>query len=137
MSFLNSINVSSSGLTAERIRMDLISQNITNANTTRTEEGGPYKRKTLVVSENKFSDILNSKLSGVKVDKIAEDNTGFTKVHDPSNPDADEDGYVMMPNVNIVEEMVNMITASRAYEANITAMNTTKSMALKAINIGK
>ncbi len=156
MSFFDSMNISSSGLTAQRLRMDLISQNIANATTSRTANGTPYRRKTLLFEEKQksFSDILNSKMratitgsadgftgedtgSGVRVTKIIEDQTDFKKVYDPGHPDADEDGYVSMPNVDVVTEMVNMISASRTYEANITAMNTSKSMAVKALDIGK
>ncbi|HBY20697.1 MAG: flagellar basal body rod protein FlgC [Clostridiales bacterium GWE2_32_10] len=159
MSFFSSMDVSSSGLTAQRLRMDLISQNIANADTTRTEEGTPYRRKTLTFEEKKrsFSDVFNSKMrsivgnaqddsnedsgesigAGVKVGKIVEDQSPFKKVYDPGNPEADSDGYVSMPNVDIVQEMVNMISASRTYEANVTSMNTSKSMAMKALEIGR
>lgn len=147
MSFFNSMNISASGLTAQRLRMDIISQNIANVNTTRTEDGTPYKRKTVLIEERKdarsFSDFLSDSLnsyhsgSGVRVVKVAEDHRAFTKVYEPGHPDADEEGYVSMPNVNIVEEMVNMISASRSYEANVTAVNTAKGMAMKALEISK
>ncbi|MCT4613046.1 MAG: flagellar basal body rod protein FlgC [Clostridia bacterium] len=142
MSFMSSLDVSSSGLYAERLRMDVISENIAKANVTRTADGTPYKKKSVLFAEDKsgnFGNILNGKLdelNGVKVDGIVEDKN-FKKVYDPKHPDADDDGYVLMPNVDVLEEMVNMMTASRAYEANITAMNATKSMAMKALNIGK
>ena len=146
MSFLNSIDVSASGLTAQRLRLDIISQNIANVNTTRTEDGGPYRRKAVIFEEKRekhpFADILsNSRKAqgngGVRVSRIEEDNTPFTLQYDPAHPDANEDGYVSMPNVNIVSEMVNMISASRSYEANVTAMNAMKSMAVKALEIGR
>lgn len=147
MGFFNSIDISASGLTAQRLRMDTISQNIANAETTKTENGTPYRRKVVMMQERggkPFSDFLKNASStdggtgsGVRVTKIAEDNSPLKKVYDPSNPDADKEGYVSMPNVDIVTEMVNMISASRSYEANITALNTTKSMALKALEIGK
>lgn len=145
MSFFNSMNTSASGLTAQRLRMDTISQNIANVNTSKTENGGPYKRKVVVFeqSSNNFQSHLNhfmnktSPTGGVKVSKIVEDSKPLNKVYDPSHPDAGEDGYVLMPNVNIIEEMVNMISANRSYEANVTALNSSKSMASKALEIGR
>lgn len=146
MAFLNSINVSASGLTAEKLRMDVISRNIANVNTTRTADGTPYRRQVVVFREAEkqmpFSEYLSDasrKLigSGVKVVGIKEDKTPFKSVYDPGHPDADEQGYVKMPNVDVMTEMVNMISASRAYEANITAINSTKSMAMKALEIGR
>jgi len=133
------MNISSSGLNVERARMDLISQNIANANTTRTEDGGPYKRQSLLIREGKgsFQNVLNDKLSGVEIEKVTEDNSDFKRVFKPNHPDADDDGYVLMPNVDVVTEMVNMISASRGYEANITAFNASKNMALKALSIGR
>ncbi|QEK12282.1 flagellar basal body rod protein FlgC [Crassaminicella thermophila] len=145
MSIFNSINVSASGLTAERLRMDIISKNIANANTTRTSNGTPYRRQVPIFKQANanFSQILEnvkrrSKIGGgVEVVAIEEDKTPFKKVYDPGHPDADKDGYVQMPNVDIVSEMINMISATRAYEANVTAMNATKSMAMKALEIGR
>lgn len=146
MSFFNSINISASGLTAERLRMDVISKNIANVNTTRTANGTPYRRQVVVFQEGEkqapFSQYLNDASkqfmgSGVKAVAIAEDQTPFKMVYDPGHPDADEKGYVKMPNVDIMTEMVNMISSSRAYEANVTAINSTKSMAMKALEIGK
>jgi len=146
MGFYKSLDISASALTAQRLRMDIISQNIANSNTTRTEDGTPYRRKTVVFEErtgDSFSTYLSkasddlSVGSGVRVSGIVEDPTPFKRVYDPGNPDADEEGYVEMPNVDTVTEMVNMISASRAYEANVTAINTVKSMALKALDIGK
>lgn len=146
MSFFRSFNISASGLTAQRLRMDVIAQNIANVNTTRTEDGTPYRRKTVVFQERgdvPFSQYL-SKASkeqytsggGVKVSAIVDDPSPFKQVYDPSHPDADENGIVEMPNVDIVTEMVNMISATRAYEANVTALNASKSMASKALEIG-
>ena len=147
MSIFSAFNINSSGLTAQRYRMDIISQNIANANTTRTADGTPYRRKVVTFAEKNshtpFSRVLNSardKYSGdgVKVDGVFEDTqTDMTMVYDPSHPDADENGYVMYPNVNIITEMTNMIDASRAYEANSTAFNATKAMAMKGVEIGK
>lgn len=145
MSFFNSMNISASGLTAQRLRMDIISQNVANANTTRTENGTPYRRKVLQISEAppSFGEVFNQQLSklntasGVKATAIVDDERPFVKVYEPGHPDADKEGYVNMPNVNIIEEMTNMISASRAYEANVTVMNGTKNMAMKALEIGK
>lgn len=137
------MRISASGLAAERLRMDVISNNIANIETTRTENGGPYKRKIVTFKENLERQIesinsnSNIKYTGVKVDKIIEDNSPFKKVYNPNHPDADKDGYVLMPNVNILNEMVDLITATRAFEANVTALNSQKQMALKALEIGK
>lgn len=146
MGFLDSINISASALTAEKLRMDIISKNIANANTTRTANGTPYRRQVVVFdgSQNNvpFSQYLNDASksmigTGVKVKGIVEDKSPFKMQYDPGNPDADENGYVKMPNVDVMTEMVNMITASRAYEANVTAINSAKSMAMKALEIGR
>lgn len=148
MAFLNSLDISGSALTAERLRMDIISENIANAETTRTAGGGPYKRKMVVFqsADNNptFKDTLQSELSGenpsakgVKVAGIVEDQTQSTPVYDPNNPDADKNGYVQMPNVNMVKETVDMMAATRAYSANITSLNAVKNMASKALEIGK
>lgn len=145
MSAFGAMDISASGMTAQRIRTDIISQNIANVNTTRDENGQAYRRKTVVFQE-KPSDSFNDYLSvatssignGVKVSQIVEDyDTEMTMVYDPSHPDANEDGYVEYPNVNTVTEMTNLIDASRAYEANITAFNATKSMTTQALQIGK
>lgn len=147
MSFFDAMNINASGLTAQRLRMDVISENIANVNTTRTAEGGPYQRKTVVFqeipNEIQFSGVFGEAVrrvyqgGGVRVSKIAEDDALGNLTYDPSHPDANEEGYVRMPNVNIVEEMVNMISASRSYEANITAMNTTKAMINKTLELGR
>lgn len=148
MGLFNSFNISASALTAQRLRMDIISQNIANVNTTRTEDGTPYRRKTVVFQEKEadvpFSQYLSEQSrgliqagGGVRVTGIVEDPTPFKEVYDPSHPDADENGIVRMPNVEVVTEMVNMISATRAYEANVTALNASKSMALKALEIGR
>lgn len=143
MGMFDAIDAAASGLTAERLRMDVISNNIANANTTRTAEGGPYRRQIVLFeprSGQSFSQVLEKELEpglGVKVSGIAKDNSPTRRVYDPNHPDADRTGYVEMPNVNIVSEMVDMITATRAYEANVTAVNAAKSMALKALEIGK
>ena len=126
--------------------MDLISENIANANVTRTASGTPYRRKVAVFraqESNSFEQLLTAASgrtasgNGVEVAGIAEDQSPFKKEYNPNHPDADTDGYVSLPNVEVVNEMINLISASRAYEANITAVNTTKSMAMKALEIGK
>ena len=145
MSAFGAMDISASGMTAQRIRTDIISQNIANVNTTRDENGEAYRRKTVVFQEkpsNSFNNYLSVATSsignGVKVSQIVEDyDTEMTMVYDPSHPDANEDGYVEYPNVNTVTEMTNLIDASRAYEANITAFNATKSMTTQALQIGK
>lgn len=141
--FLRSIDISSSGLTAERMRMDTISNNIANANVTRTEDGGPYKRQMPVFSVRNVnarffaSKSLNDSIpSGVSVVGIEQDDSEPRVVYDPAHPDANAEGYVAYPNVNVVREMVDMITCSRAYEANVTAMNSAKNMMLRALEIG-
>ena len=145
MSVLGGMNISASGMSAQRLRLDIISQNIANVNTTRDENGNVYRRKTVVFAEkdmSSFGNILQYTAGttgdGVKVTQIVEDTKSeLRKVYDPSHPDADEDGYVSYPNVNTVQEMTDMIDASRAYEANVTAFNATKSMALKGLEVGK
>ncbi len=146
MGFFNSINISASGLTAERLRMDVMSKNIANVNTTKTASGTPYRRQVVVFQEAEGKPSFSQYLSeaskgtmggGVKAAAIQEDKSPFKMVYEPGHPDADEEGYVRLPNVDIMTEMVNMITASRAYEANVTALNSTKSMAMKALEIGR
>ena len=142
MDFMRGLDVSATGLTAQRIRMDIISSNLANVHTTRTSGGGPYRRKDVVFKEESggspetlsFKSILNS-LKGVVVDAVKEDTGPFKKVYDPGHPDADTKGYVSFPNVNTVEEMVNMLSATRSYEANITAVESYKSMFMKALDI--
>jgi flagellar basal-body rod protein FlgC len=137
-SAFNSLRISSSGLSAERLRMDTISSNIANANTTRGENGEPYRRKVAVFQENlDQSQSGANKLQGVKAVGIEDDSSPLQRVYDPGNPDADKDGYVTMPNVNVLNEMADLITATRAYEANVSAMNSEKSMFLKALEIGR
>lgn len=130
------LNISASGLEAQRVRMNTIAGNLANAQSTHTPEGGPYRRKDVV-----FSEILNSmtgKGSGeVQVRDIIEDQRPFQVVYDPQHPDANAEGYVQLPNVNLLEEMVNMMSASRSYEANVTAINSAKTMAQKALEIGR
>ncbi|WP_378957111.1 flagellar basal body rod protein FlgC [Pelosinus sp. sgz500959] len=144
MGMFSSIDSAASGLTAERLRMDVISNNIANVNTTRTAEGGAYRRQMVTFAprgnEASFAQVLSENLnagSGVRVTGITKDNSPTRKIYDPAHPDANKEGYVEMPNVNIVSEMVDMIGATRAYEANVTVLNAAKSMALKALEIGK
>ena len=142
----SALNVSASGMTAQRLRLDLISQNIANVNTTRDENGNVYRRQVAVFQEKRsgtgsFSSMLNAQSvqygKGVIVSAIAEDHvTAMKKVYDPAHPDADEDGYVTLPNVNTVTEMTNLIDATRSYEANVTAFNATKNMLLKGLEVG-
>ncbi len=145
MDFFSAMNVSASALSAERTRMNLISSNLANANATRTPEGGPYKRKDAVFAatpvEGRFAKALdgatNREIRQVEVQQVVEDQSPPRIQYDPSHPDANPQGYVAMPNVNVIEEMADMIGASRTYEANVTAVQTAKSMALKALEISK
>lgn len=168
--YLKSLDISGSGLTAQKLRLDIISQNIANAEVTRTESGGPYRRKVPVLKSQEdsanFKDVLeaaqNGKmtartynrleaarngeiyntqyhlgddLDGVKVEQIIEDQTDFVPVYDPDHPDANEDGYVMYPNVDITQEIIDAMNASRSYEANITAYNAVKQMLQQAMEM--
>ena len=144
MSIFGAIDVAASGMTAERLRLDVISNNIANVNTTRTADGGPYRRQYVVFEPRQgdassFSQVMSGQLqlNGVRVSGIRKDDSPLRMVYEPGHPDADAQGYVRMPNINIVTEMVDMITASRAYEANVTSVNAAKSMASKALEIGK
>lgn len=146
MSFFTTFDISASGLTAERFRMDVIANNIANAETTRTEEGGPYKRQSPVFAPIparfeiplRKSDFTSREVGGgVRVLGLKDDKLPPKMVYDPSHPDANKEGYVAYPNVDVVREMVDMITASRAYEANVTALNISKNMVSKSLSIGK
>jgi flagellar basal-body rod protein FlgC len=143
MDFFNSMDVSASALSAERTRMNLISSNLANANTTRTPEGGPYKRKDAVFAATPTSKPFDRALDSatgrdvrqVKVMQVIEDQNPPRLQYDPTHPDANAQGYVALPNVNVVEEMADMINTSRSYEANVTAVQAAKSMAMKALDI--
>lgn len=149
MAFLNSLSINGSALTASRLRMDVISENIANATTTKTENGGPYRRKMVVYEPasneaNSFASMFQKSMGnqssgakGVKVTAIVEDQTPFTTKYDPTNPDADAQGYVQMPNVDPVTETLDMMSVTRAYDANLTALNAVKEMASKALEIGR
>ncbi|OIQ59584.1 flagellar basal-body rod protein FlgC [Moorella thermoacetica] len=145
MELLPALAISASGLTAERLRLDIIANNLANINTTRTPRGGPYRREVPVFAEKLRAAMgqlpgrpaSGAPGAGVEVAAIVEDNSPPRLVYDPSHPDADANGYVHLPNINIVNEMVDMITASRAYEANVTVLNAAKAMTLKALEIGR
>jgi len=142
MDLFTAMKISSSGMSLQRTRMNVISSNLANINTTRTPEGGPYRRKMVVagaapVENNGFSKALDESVKQVKVLQVKEDKSPPRMVYDPSHPDADERGYVAMPNVNLMEEMVDMINASRAYEANAAAVNNAKTMAARALELGQ
>ncbi len=143
MDFFTAMEVSASGLAAQRTRMNVASSNLANVSTTQTAEGGPYKRRDVVLSSQQVpfsvggSDPTSDAVRAVAVDGIVEDQAPPMLEYDPGHPDADAQGYVAYPNVNVVEEMVDMITASRAYEAGVTALSTATSMAERAVGIGR
>ncbi|HET7629054.1 MAG TPA: flagellar basal body rod protein FlgC [Bacillales bacterium] len=150
MSIFQGINISASGLTAQRMRMDVISSNLANINSTRAKrvdgEWVPYRRKMVVMEPigQRFADYLQQASAdakpvgkGVKVSAIVEDDSPFKLVYQPNHPDADENGYVRMPNVDPLKEMVDLLSATRSYEANVTALNATKGMLMKALQIGR
>ncbi|MBI2893691.1 MAG: flagellar basal body rod protein FlgC [Deltaproteobacteria bacterium] len=144
MDFFTAMEISASGLGAERVRMNLIASNLANARTTRTADGGPYRRLDPVFQAvpvaARFAEMANERgaqaASLVEVPQIRQDNAPPQQVYDPTHPDADANGFVSLPNVNVVEEMVNLITASRAYEAGVTVVQTLKGMARSALSIG-
>ena len=147
MDFFDALDISSSGLSAQRLRMNLISANLANMNTTRTKAGGPYRRKDPVFAAQtpargaSFREMLDIRqkelLKEVAVVDMVEDSRPPIKKYDPSHPDSDKNGYVSMPNINLMEEMVDMISATRSYEASVTAIQSAKDMALKALEIGQ
>ncbi len=143
MDILTAFKISGSGLKAERARLNVTAMNLANANTTRTIEGGPYRAKSVVFQAKplqSFRDLLNSaddKLRTVEVTEVIEDNKEFKTVYDPSHPDADENGVVLFPNVDEAEQMVDLVSARRGYEANVAAIESVKSMALKALDISR
>ena len=143
MDLLTALKISGSGLKAERARLNIASMNLANANTTRTMEGGPYRAKSVVFEATplqSFQDALNSaddKLRKVEVTEVVEDKKAFKSVYDPSHPDADANGIVLYPNVDETEQMVDIISARRSYEANVSAIEAVKSMAIKALDIAR
>ena len=144
MAFLKSMDISASALSAPRVRMDVIAENLANITTTRTANGQPYRRRYVVFQQREdevsFSSLLDraqarSNGSGVRVSEIREDESPFKLDYNPEHPDANAEGYVQMPNVDLAVEMIDMMAATRSYEANVTAMNAIKSMATKALEI--
>jgi flagellar basal-body rod protein FlgC len=145
MDILTGMRVSSSGMAAQRMRMNTISSNIANINTTRTPEGGPYRRKDVIFEATpeakSFGEILTTQpqkdVARVQVTDVLVDRKAPVLKYEPDHPDADENGYVAYPNINLMEEMANMIMATRAYEANVSAMNATKDMAMTSLELGR
>lgn len=149
MAFLSSMNVVGSGLTAQQFRLDVISENMTNISTTRTEAGGPYRRKIVVLEEagaqtpfqaalaRARGEEVQNQQGGVRVAEVAEDPSDFKLVYDPTHPDANADGYVEMPNIDLVKEMADAMAANQAYSANVTAFNVLKQVTAKGLEIGK
>jgi len=143
MGIFDVLKIGASGLKAQRTRMETIATNLANVHATRTEEGGPFRKKEVVFTteelggQMEFADALRRKVEGVKVDEVVESEKPFEQVYDPYHPDANAQGYVSFPNVSVTEEMADMIAASRAYEANVNVLNTTKEMFMKTLEIGK
>lgn len=136
MDIFNLLKVSASAMSAQRERMNTIASNMANVNSTRTEEGGPYKRRDVIFSTMPVGG-NPEELEGVQVEEVIKDERPPRMVYDPGHPDADKDGFVAMPDINIIEEMVNMMTAFRAYEAAVATFNTSKAMFLKTLELGK
>ena len=146
MSLFTALDINSMGLTAQRRRLEVISSNLANANTTRTLEGGPYRRRDLVFETARLRDAFRSELNaavenqhrlGVEIIGVYQDAAPFIKRHEPSHPDADEEGFVLYPNVSPVEEMVNLLSATRSFEANVQSINAIKEIARKSLEIGR
>lgn len=143
MDIFTALHISTTGLTAQRTTMNVIASNLANVNTTHTRDGVPYRRKIALMHArpvNDFDAVLSNQagaLSGVRIDEIVEEMTPFRRIYEPGHPDADADGYVSYPNVNVVTETTDMMMARRAYEANVTAISAAKKMALKALEIGR
>ena len=141
MNLITALDVNASGLTAQRRRVELSSGNLANSQTTRTDEGGPYRRKDVVFRTASFQDSLGAAIGdvveGVEVSEIIEDQTPFDRRYEPGHPDADGEGYVSYPNVNVMEEMANLVSASKSYEANIAAIGIVKAMIARTLEIGR
>jgi flagellar basal-body rod protein FlgC len=141
MNLLTALDVNASGLTAQRQRVEVASSNLANSQTTRTLDGGPYRRKDVVFQTSSFQDSLssamNADVSGVEVSGVVDDTRPFDRRYEPGHPDADKDGYVSYPNVNAMEEMANLVEASQSYEANIAAMGVVKTMINRTLDIGR
>ena len=141
MNFLTTLETSASGLFAQRKRMDVIANNLANIETTRTETGEPYRRQMVVMSpkppEDGFRRAFDMQIEGVQIEDVVEDQAPFKKIYNPSHPDANQDGYLYKPNVDLMVETTNMLMARRAFEANVAAIKATRQMILKALEIGK
>ena len=141
MNLITAIDVNASGLTAQRKRVEVSSSNLANAQTTRTLQGGPYRRKDVVFETDSFDETLNiamdDGISGVEVSQIVEDPRPFDRRYEPSHPDADAEGYVAYPNVNVMEEMANLVEGSRSYEANLAAISIVKTMINRTLELGR
>lgn len=145
MDFMTAIDIGASGLKAERTHLNVVSMNLANAKTTRTVGGGPYRRKEVIFKETEIESpflkvmksALDDDIKGVRVDSIQNDRRGLRRVYEPGHPDADKEGYVSYPDINVVEEMTNMLSAMRAYEANVSTITTAKTMFSKALEIGR
>jgi len=141
MSLITAMDINASGLTAQRRRVELSSANLANSQTTRTDEGGPYRRKDVVFETASFQDSLGAAMTngvqGVQVSDVVEDQTPFDRRYEPGHPDADKDGYVSYPNVNVMAEMANLVSASKSYEANISAIGIVKAMIARTLEIGR
>ena len=141
MNLLTALDVNASGLTAQRQRVEVSSANLANSQTTRTEDGGAYRRKDVVFQTSSFQDSLGSAINagvqGVEVSGVVDDARPFDRRYEPGHPDADKDGYVSYPNVNAMEEMANLVEASRSYEANIAAIGIVKTMINRTLDIGR
>lgn len=142
MSIFTTLDVSAGGLTSERLRMEITAENIANLDTTKSVNSEPYRRKMVV-----FQEVLKKAMTkkgslgfigqGVKVARVITDKAPPLRVYDPNHPDADQEGFILKPNINLADEMIDLITASRSYSANVTVLNTTKAIAMKALTIGK
>jgi len=145
MDFMTAFDIGASALRAERKQLNVISMNMANVNTTRTPEGGPYQRKSVVFESTPINSpfdeamrsALDREIEGVKARSVVNDDRPFKQIYDPGHPDANEEGYVLKPDINVVEEMANMMTAMRTYEANVTAVSTAKEMYNKALELGR
>jgi flagellar basal-body rod protein FlgC len=145
MDFMTAFDISASGLSADRTRINTISMNLANAKTTRTAQGGPYRRRSVVQQATEVDDpfsihmrsALDREVQGVRVSAVTMDNRPFKRVYEPGNPDANAEGYVMYPDINVVEEMANLMSAQRNYEANVTTVDAVKGMFIKALDIGR
>lgn len=147
MGLIGSMRASASALMAQRLRMDVIANNVANINTTQTADGGPFRRQTVTFAEKgremPFRDFLGrasrgeAEGGGVTVTSIHEDQSAARRVYDPQHPDSDEEGYVLLPNIDVVTELTDLVSARRAYDASVTVLNATKSIALRALDIGR